>query len=80
MKLELQFKLPSGMALPGEAADVHITVAEGAQAVDQRQPCAANDSFYQPSPGDRIGATVALDVIREGRAIELRLVPAELDL
>jgi hypothetical protein len=30
--------------------------------------------------GDRIGANVALDVIREGRPIELRLVPAELEL
>ena len=30
--------------------------------------------------GDRIGATVALEVIREGRPAELRLVPAELEL
>jgi S1-C subfamily serine protease len=30
--------------------------------------------------GERIGAEVALDVIREGRTIALRLVPAELVL
>jgi S1-C subfamily serine protease len=30
--------------------------------------------------GDRIGAKVALDVIRGGRPVELRLVPAELEL
>ena len=30
--------------------------------------------------GDRIGATVSLEVVREGRPIELRLVPAELAL
>lgn len=31
MTLELQFRLPSGMALPPEATDVHIKVAEGRQ-------------------------------------------------
>ena len=31
MTLELQFKLPAGMALPPEATDVHITVEEGRQ-------------------------------------------------
>jgi hypothetical protein len=30
--------------------------------------------------GDRIGATVLLDLLREGRPVELRLVPAELEL
>jgi serine protease Do len=30
--------------------------------------------------GDRIGASVALDVLREGRRVELRLVPVELAL
>ena len=30
--------------------------------------------------GDRIGATVSLDVVRGGRPVELRLVPAELAL
>jgi hypothetical protein len=30
--------------------------------------------------GDRIGATVKLDVLREGRRIALELVPVELDL
>jgi hypothetical protein len=31
MTLELQFKLPAGMALPPEATDVHITMEEGQQ-------------------------------------------------
>jgi hypothetical protein len=31
MTLEMQFKLPSGMALPADVKDVHITVAEGGQ-------------------------------------------------
>jgi hypothetical protein len=31
MTLELQFKLPAGMALPPEAKDVHIVVEEGGQ-------------------------------------------------
>jgi hypothetical protein len=29
--------------------------------------------------GDRIGARVVLDVLREGRAITVELVPAELE-
>jgi hypothetical protein len=31
MTLELQFKLPSGMALPSDRKDVHITLTEGEQ-------------------------------------------------
>jgi hypothetical protein len=31
MTLDLQFKLPAGMALPPEATDVHITMEEGQQ-------------------------------------------------
>ena len=31
MTLDLQFRLPSGMALPSDAKDVHITVTEGGQ-------------------------------------------------
>jgi S1-C subfamily serine protease len=30
--------------------------------------------------GDRIGTTVAVDVLRQGRSVELRLVPVELEL
>jgi hypothetical protein len=30
--------------------------------------------------GDRIGADVKIEVIREGRLVELRLVPVELEL
>jgi hypothetical protein len=34
MTLELQFRLPSGMALPADAKDVHIVVWEGQQGND----------------------------------------------
>ena len=34
MKLELQFRLPPGMALPAEATDAHIVVTEGKQYAD----------------------------------------------
>lgn len=34
MTLELQFRLPAGMALPPEASDVHIAVMEGQQQTD----------------------------------------------
>jgi hypothetical protein len=34
MKLELQFRLPPGMALPAEPTDAHIVVEEGAQYAD----------------------------------------------
>ena len=34
MKLELQFRLPPGMALPPEAADAHIVMTEGQQYAD----------------------------------------------
>lgn len=34
MTLELQFRLPAGMALPPNAADVHIAVEEGQQGTD----------------------------------------------
>jgi S1-C subfamily serine protease len=48
-------------------------------AVDSR-PVADVGDVQRLMVGDRIGATVALDVIREGRPVELRLVPAELEL
>src|SRR6059058_3749143 len=38
------------------------------------------DDVQRLMVGDRIGETVALDVLREGRRIELRLVPVELSL
>jgi len=38
------------------------------------------DDVQRLMVGDRIGATVELDVLREGRRIALRLVPAELEL
>lgn len=34
MTLQLQFRLPSGMALPSEPTDVHIAVEEGQQSAD----------------------------------------------
>jgi hypothetical protein len=34
MTLQLQFRLPSGMALPPDASDVHIAVEEGQQGTD----------------------------------------------
>ncbi len=34
MTLQLQFRLPPGMALPSEPSDVHITVGEGQQLAD----------------------------------------------
>ena len=48
-------------------------------AVDGR-PVADVGEVQRLMVGDRIGATVSLDVIREGRPVELRLVPAELEL
>ena len=48
-------------------------------AVDGR-PVADVGEVQRLMVGDRIGATVSLDVIREGRRVELRLVPAELEL
>jgi S1-C subfamily serine protease len=38
------------------------------------------DDVQRLMVGDRIGATVLLDVLREGRPVELRLVPVELEL
>jgi S1-C subfamily serine protease len=48
-------------------------------AVDAR-PVSQVDQIQSLLVSDRIGSEVVLDVIREGRMIELRLVPAELTL
>jgi S1-C subfamily serine protease len=48
-------------------------------AVDGR-PVAQVEDVQRVMVGDRIGATVLLDLLREGRPVELRLVPAELEL
>jgi S1-C subfamily serine protease len=48
-------------------------------AVDGR-PVADVGEVQRLMVGDRIGATVAVEVIRGGRPVELRLVPAELEL
>jgi C-terminal processing protease CtpA/Prc len=44
------------------------------------QPVAQVDEIQRLLVGDRIGATVSRDVIREGRPVELLLVTAELEL
>jgi S1-C subfamily serine protease len=46
-------------------------------AVDER-PVEEVDDVQRLMVGDRIGETVVLDVLREGRPLSLRLVPAEL--
>ena len=38
------------------------------------------DDVQRHLVGDRIGATVKVDVLREGRRLSLQLVPAELEL
>jgi len=48
-------------------------------AVDDREVTQVED-VQRLMIGDRIGATVALDVLRQGRRLTLRLVPVELDL
>ena len=47
-------------------------------AVDKR-PVTDVGELQRLMVGDRIGTAVELDVIREGRLVELRLVPAELE-
>jgi len=44
------------------------------------EPVAKVEHVQRLMFGDRIGETIALDVIREGRVIELRLVPRELEI
>jgi S1-C subfamily serine protease len=44
------------------------------------QPVADVGEVQRLMVGDRIGAAVALEVVREGRPLTLRLVPAELEL
>jgi S1-C subfamily serine protease len=48
-------------------------------AVDGR-PVARVEDIHELLVGERIGAQVLLDVVREGRPVEVRLVPAELVL
>ena len=47
-------------------------------AVDDR-PVAEVDDVQRLMVGERIGAKVVLDVLREGRSITVELVPAELE-
>jgi hypothetical protein len=70
MKLELQFKLPPGMALPGEATDVHITVAEGQQTAD-----VLLGPSWHGTVGDRrvILASATLDRKTSRRVVSLSL-------
>jgi S1-C subfamily serine protease len=47
-------------------------------ALDER-PVAQVEDVQRLMVGDRIGAKVVLDVLREGRPITVELVPAELE-
>jgi S1-C subfamily serine protease len=61
------------------ASDAGLRSEDLIVAVDGR-PVGKVEDIQRLLVGDRIGAQVLLDVIREGRPIELRLVPAELTL
>jgi len=61
------------------AADAGLRSEDLIVAVDGR-PVGKVEDIQRLLVGDRIGAQVLLDVIREGRPVELRLVPAELEL
>jgi S1-C subfamily serine protease len=66
--------------VPGSpAADAGLRPEDLIVAVDGR-PVAQVDQIQSLLVSDRIGSEVVLDVIRGGRTIELRLVPAELTL
>jgi S1-C subfamily serine protease len=65
---------------PGSpAADAGLRPEDLIVAVDGR-PVADVGEVQRLMVGERIGAVVRLEVIREGRPVELRLVPAELEL
>lgn len=70
MTLALQFRLPPGMALPPEAADVHITVEEGEQQTD-----VLIGTRWRGSDGDRrvILATATLSRKTSRRIVRLEL-------
>jgi S1-C subfamily serine protease len=66
--------VPGSPALEAGLRAEDLIVAVDGQVVEKV------DDVQRLMVGDRIGASVGLDVLRQGRRIELRLVPAELDL
>jgi hypothetical protein len=70
MTLNLQFKLPPGMALPPEATDVHIAVEEG-----ERQTYVSIGTRWRGTEGDRrvILATASLSYKTSRRVASLEL-------
>jgi hypothetical protein len=60
MTLELQFRLPPGMALPPDATDVHIDVEEG-----QQYALVTLGSSWRGSDGDRRGILASASLMRK---------------
>jgi hypothetical protein len=70
MTLELQFRLPPGMALPPEATDVHISVAEGQQQTD----VTLGESWHGTDGNQRvILASATLSMKASGRIVTMEL-------
>jgi S1-C subfamily serine protease len=65
---------------PGSPADAAGLRPEDLIVSVDGRPVADVGEVQRLMVGDRIGATVQLEVIREGRPVALRLVPAELEL
>ncbi|MCX7310412.1 MAG: hypothetical protein NTV56_01480 [Alphaproteobacteria bacterium] len=70
MTLNLQFKLPSGMALPADSTDVHASVDEGGQHADVLLGRA-----WHGTVGDRrvILATISLSMKTRHRVVHLEI-------
>ncbi len=70
MTLEMQFRLPAGMALPPEATDVHITVQEGRQPTEVMLA-----QSWHGTDGDRsaILSTATLSMKTSERVVTLEL-------
>ena len=76
MTLELQFRLPSGMALPADATDVHITVEEG-----QRYSDVTLGRSWHGTDGDHrvilAHTTLSYKAIRRVVSLEIPGVPEQ---
>jgi serine protease Do len=66
--------------VPGSPAAVAGLRAEDLIVAVDGEPVAKVDDVQRLMVGDRIGATVRLEVLREARRLELQLVPVELEL